>query len=230
MRSLGLSSNRTYYKNLEEKKRVAQGRPLKERADPLRNHPELKTDVVFLIGNGESRLNFDLERLRGLGTTIGCNALYRDFAPDILTVIDATMIKEVDNSGYAQDHVVLLPANKQRSLRGSISWRTVGFNTCGCFNMKLAGEIIRAKRAYMIGMDAYRGNCYTNTPNYNEHGIANFDGIINRYIQVMHIPGNDTIYYNVNTQDAWGKRAHETGQYKFITYEEFEKHIKNNFN
>ena len=39
--------------------------------------------VIFCIGNGESRKNFDLERLRPFGKIYGCNGLYRDFTPDI---------------------------------------------------------------------------------------------------------------------------------------------------
>ena len=43
---------------------------------------------VFCIGNGESRKGLDLESLRPLGKIYGCNALYRDFAPDVLTAVD----------------------------------------------------------------------------------------------------------------------------------------------
>jgi hypothetical protein len=46
------------------------------------------TRVGFAIGNGLSRLEFDLERLRGHGEIVGCNWLYRDFTPDYLVGID----------------------------------------------------------------------------------------------------------------------------------------------
>ena len=39
---------------------------------------------VFALGNGESRLQLDLEKLRGHGKIYGCNAIYRDFIPDVL--------------------------------------------------------------------------------------------------------------------------------------------------
>ena len=46
---------------------------------------------VFCIGNGTSRQNFSLESLRDKGKIYGCNALYRDFKPDVL-------IKKLDKS------------------------------------------------------------------------------------------------------------------------------------
>ena len=43
---------------------------------------------VFIIGNGESRIGFDLEQLRDYGKIYGCNLLYKEFTPDVLFVID----------------------------------------------------------------------------------------------------------------------------------------------
>ena len=43
---------------------------------------------AFCIGNGESRKGFDLEQLRPHGKIYGCNALYRDFTPDVLVAVD----------------------------------------------------------------------------------------------------------------------------------------------
>ena len=50
---------------------------------------------VFCIGNGESRIGFDLEKLRPHGKIYGCNAIYRDFTPDILCASDQSMCKEI---------------------------------------------------------------------------------------------------------------------------------------
>ncbi len=56
--------------------------------------------VVFCIGNGESRQSIDLIRLRPPGKIYGCNGLYRDFKPDVLTSVDGPMMHEVYQSGY----------------------------------------------------------------------------------------------------------------------------------
>ena len=58
---------------------------------------------AFCIGNGTSRLGFDLNKLRGKGTIIGCNALYRDFKPDILVCVDSGITHEAYQSGIAKD-------------------------------------------------------------------------------------------------------------------------------
>ena len=57
---------------------------------------------VFCIGNGESRKGFDLETLRPHGKIYGCNALYRDFMPDVLTAVDHGIMHEIYHAGVAQ--------------------------------------------------------------------------------------------------------------------------------
>ena len=57
---------------------------------------------VFCIGNGESRRDYNLQNLRQYGKIYGCNALYRDFTPDVLCSVDHGMMHEVYHSGLAQ--------------------------------------------------------------------------------------------------------------------------------
>ena len=61
-----------------------------------------KVKRVFCIGNGESRQGFDLEKLRQHGTIYGCNAIYRDFMPDVLTAVDHGIMHEIYHAGLAQ--------------------------------------------------------------------------------------------------------------------------------
>lgn len=51
--------------------------------------------IAFVLGNGTSRLQFDLPKLKQLGTIFGCNALYRDFIPDYLCAVDHPMVEEI---------------------------------------------------------------------------------------------------------------------------------------
>ena len=55
---------------------------------------------VFLIGNGESRKDFDLNKLKPYGKIYGCNALYRQFTPDVLVSVDHGIMHEIYQSGY----------------------------------------------------------------------------------------------------------------------------------
>ena len=59
---------------------------------------------VFVIGNGESRKEFDLNVLKEHGKIYGCNALYRDFSPDVLVSNDIEMIVELIESKYCKDN------------------------------------------------------------------------------------------------------------------------------
>jgi len=57
---------------------------------------------VFIIGNGESRKDFDLTKLRKHGKIYACNAYYRDNPlPDVLIAVDSTMTHEIYHKGIA---------------------------------------------------------------------------------------------------------------------------------
>jgi hypothetical protein len=57
----------------------------------------------FVIANGTSRKNFDLNQIKDKGKTYGCNALYRDFTPDYIGAIDRPMVDEMVREGAWQN-------------------------------------------------------------------------------------------------------------------------------
>jgi hypothetical protein len=54
---------------------------------------------VFCLGNGTSRKDVNLESLRQHGKIYGCNALYREFTPDVLIGVDQGIMHEMYHSG-----------------------------------------------------------------------------------------------------------------------------------
>ena len=60
--------------------------------------------TAFVLGNGVSRQGLDLETLRKYGKIYGCNALYREFAPDALVATDLPISTAIQESGYAHKH------------------------------------------------------------------------------------------------------------------------------
>lgn len=58
--------------------------------------------VAFVLGNGKSRKKLDLNLVRECGPIYGCNALYREFVPDVLIATDKPIADEIQNSGYAK--------------------------------------------------------------------------------------------------------------------------------
>ena len=63
---------------------------------------KVMTKRIFIIGNGESRKDFDLTQLRKHGKIYACNAYYRDNPlPDVLVAVDSTMTHEIYHKGIA---------------------------------------------------------------------------------------------------------------------------------
>ena len=59
---------------------------------------------AFVLGNGVSRQGIDLHQLQQLGTVYGCNALHREFTPDVLVSTDRPIATHIQESGYSARH------------------------------------------------------------------------------------------------------------------------------
>lgn len=68
--------------------------------------------IAFVIGNGNSRRDINLHPLKQHGKIYGCNALYRDFDPDVLIAVDTKMIIELDKARYQHRVPVWTNPNK----------------------------------------------------------------------------------------------------------------------
>ena len=56
--------------------------------------------TAFILGNGLSRKNINLDLLKQQGQVYGCNALYREFTPDVLIATDTPIATQIQESGY----------------------------------------------------------------------------------------------------------------------------------
>jgi hypothetical protein len=61
--------------------------------------------VAFVLGNGVSRQSVDLNWLKTQGQVYGCNAIYREFVPDVLISTDAPISERIQHEGYSAQHV-----------------------------------------------------------------------------------------------------------------------------
>jgi hypothetical protein len=59
---------------------------------------------AFVLGNGISRQGVDLNQLHLLGAIYGCNALYREYTPDVLIATDRPIATHIQESGYSAQH------------------------------------------------------------------------------------------------------------------------------
>jgi hypothetical protein len=145
----------------------------------------------FVIGNGESRKGFDLQSLRPFGLIYGCNALYRDFTPDVLVSVDDAMIKEVlENSPNCEFVYRVFEDGRNHCLKSTESDRVIhdkGYAS-GQTAIKLMCDRFFDKgltEVFMIGFDlisttdrinnVYKGtNCYKpidTGPTFNKNWI-----------------------------------------------------------
>jgi len=60
--------------------------------------------IAFVLGNGVSRQGLDLNLLKTLGTIYGCNALYREFTPDVLVSTDTPISQRIQTEGYSKNN------------------------------------------------------------------------------------------------------------------------------
>jgi hypothetical protein len=77
---------------------------------------------AFVIGNGRSRVGFDIRRLNVAGVTYGTNALFRDHPVNYLVCADRTMLKEahtsnVQNISFLYSRARWLEGNNDPSLQ-----------------------------------------------------------------------------------------------------------------
>lgn len=124
---------------------------------------------AFVLGNGRSRLGLDLNSLRSAGKIFGCNALYRDFSPDVLIATDSGISKEIESTDYPMYHEFFtrIPTH---SYSKKIT-KNFGYSS-GPIAVTYAAMEGFAK-IYLIGFDLIglknkHNNVYSGTPNYKD--------------------------------------------------------------
>lgn len=142
-----------------------------------------KNNRAFIIGNGESRKDFDLELLRNRGTIIGCNALYRDFEPDFLVTIDHKMEIEIKNSNFPLDRLIVPPHDEQYE---PAEYNPIRPRSNAGMNAMLEAIRMNHKELYCIGFDFMYSddrsvsNLYDGTNAYEKETRASFQDTVAR--------------------------------------------------
>jgi hypothetical protein len=60
--------------------------------------------IAFVLGNGRSRQPIDVKKLQKTAPVYACNAIYREFTPDVLVSTDRPIADAIQNSGYAHSN------------------------------------------------------------------------------------------------------------------------------
>lgn len=107
--------------------------------------------IAFVLGNGVSRKQVPLHDLKQIGTVYGCNALYREFEPDVLVATDMPIATMIQESGYAIKH-----AFYTRKPKPNLGGRRVPQDYYGYSSGPIAAALAAqsgARRLYLIGFD-----------------------------------------------------------------------------
>jgi len=107
--------------------------------------------VAFVLGNGISRRGIPLNNLKENGTLYGCNALYRDFTPDVLVATDKPIATFIQESGYSANNKFYTRRPLHDSGAKDIPRPYFGFSS-GPVATALAA-LDNHTRIYMIGFD-----------------------------------------------------------------------------
>jgi len=123
---------------------------------------------ITVIGNGVSRAPIPLDKITGI--TIGCNAIYRDYSPTYLTVIDYDMMKEIYDSGYEGTVYYRYRTLKRLELSEKDNWFTAHFvngENAGNAGILMAKEL-EATSIDLIGFDGISQKLYSDTSQPND--------------------------------------------------------------
>ena len=157
------------------------------------------TSQAIAIGNGTSRLGFNLDLIKNhkggiLGVnrlqSYGCNALYRNFAPDFLIANGEKIITEITNSGYADNNIVYAHADAIISHPGKFYLIPQNvYIDAGALAAYIAcfdGH----KKVFLLGYDQYQESAPTNNVYADTNGypastdIQNSEFIVKSLINV----------------------------------------------
>jgi hypothetical protein len=150
--------------------------------------------AAFVLGNGRSRLAVNLTLLREWGPIYGCNALYREFEPDVLISTDRPISTRIQDEGYALNHRMYTrkPIPGRGALR--VPQEYYGFSS-GPIAVGLAA-MDQCQRIYLLGFDLGPlsndrfNNVYADTefykksssrPTYTGNWIKQIKGIMQQF-------------------------------------------------
>ena len=190
---------------------------------------------AYCIGNGPSRQNFDLNKLKATGQTYGCNALYRDFMPDYIFSVDTKMTTEMIENEVGRKTFHYAPAlevNRKQSkgmlhlipnnphwISGNQAFWTAGVH--GHKNIYLLGYDFRE-----YGRGQFN-NIYQDTSCYGErHDDKIFEGWLKQFrdmIKMRPYVNYTVVHDNPPDYLHYLQTGTDLGNSRVINYKEFEK-------
>ena len=132
--------------------------------------------IAFVLGNGISRQGIPLDLLKTVGNIYGCNALFRDFTPDVLVATDKPIAMHIEETGYPKTNTFYT----RKPTQGSGALELPEF--CYAFSSGPAAVALAAqerfRKIYLLGFDMGPtqdqkfNNLYASTEYYKDAGTV----------------------------------------------------------
>ena len=137
--------------------------------------------AAFVLGNGESRAQINLDVLSNLGPIYGCNALYRTHTPTVLVATDKPIAEQIELSGYSARNRFYTRRPTPNLGAQRVPQQYYGFSS-GPIAVGLAA-LDHNPRIYLLGFDmgpnaqGQFNNVYADTEFYKKRGsLPTFTG------------------------------------------------------
>lgn len=202
-------------------------------------------DVCFIIANGESRKNFDLNKMKGKGYIIGMNVLpiVEDFWPDALISVDIATVKYICERNVP-DRLEMwsYPRGGVKDPRVNRLNKDWGWSS-GPTATRIALEYKRFRTLYIIGMDFFGltadgkidenkgrrlNNMYKGGDRYRKANSDRtyFGNWLNQMIQNTSNHPHAKFYHVVQEGQKSPNKLAEKSNWIDITYNIFEEHLQ----
>lgn len=193
--------------------------------------------AALVLGNGESRSFLNLEHLSKGVTTIGCNAIHRDFIPTILVCCDRKMVAEALMNDSLEiivtrkewlshfnseklTEVPKLPWNDDQRHMQPMHWGS------GSYSLLIAAKL-GFQEIFVAGFDLYSknnlvNNLYKNSPNYldDTKPFVDYSYWILQQSKIFETFKN-TIFYIINEEEWKMPEQWRLPNVKLIKFSDF---------
>ena len=201
-------------------------------------------DPCFIIANGESRRNFDLNKLKHKGYIIGMNVLpvVEDFWPDALVSVDIATVKWIAERNVPDKlEMWSYPRGGVKDSRIVRIDRDWGWSS-GPTATRIALEKKNFKKLYIIGMDFFGltkdgtihekngsqiNNMYKGTARYRSSGSSRtyFGNWLNQMVTNVQNHPDVNFYHVILPNQTSPAKLLEKKNWIDITYDQFDQHL-----
>ena len=132
--------------------------------------------TAFVLGNGISRQQISLTVLQQHGKIYGCNALYREFTPEVLVATDRPIAAYIQESGYAKINRFYTRRPVAESGAVTVPAKYFGYSS-GPIAISIAAQDLHSP-VYLLGFDLGPNsenkfnNVYAGTQFYKTQGAT----------------------------------------------------------